>query len=200
MGETALRITAELHDPKVVKLLLEKGAPTDVFDNEGFDFSRFVPNQRRLASDMIDPAASEGERNKAEEEKRKILEVCALLFSPPLAEGPSQVCLIVPLDVAHFERGQTPDQRALLPISLPLPERSIRNVYTKLTHVTGRPQPSIPRMSHLCHLPISASILPPIFTAEGRCMRLGVSQFVSRSSSQPKKTLCLNLQTFSAIY
>lgn len=88
MGETALRIAAESHYPDVVKLLLEKGAPTDVFDND-FDFWRFAQAQRRLAAEPLDEAMPEGERIKAEEYRIRLLSVCDYLDNPPLAEGPS---------------------------------------------------------------------------------------------------------------
>jgi ankyrin repeat protein len=82
MGDTPLRIAAEMAYPAVVKLLLEKGAPTDIFGNSGFDFIRWSQGKRRLISE-----ASGG--GMTPEEKAKLLEVCDLLENPPLAEGPS---------------------------------------------------------------------------------------------------------------
>lgn len=82
MGDTPLRIAAEMAYPAVVKLLLEKGAPTDIFDNNGFDFIRWSQGRRRLIAE-----ASAG--GLTEEEKSNLLEVCDYLENPPLAEGPS---------------------------------------------------------------------------------------------------------------
>jgi hypothetical protein len=76
-GETALRIGTENLYPDVLGLLLKKGAPTDVFNNNGFDIVSFAETQRKQLASLSGDI------------KDRAIRVCEYLESPPLAEGPS---------------------------------------------------------------------------------------------------------------
>ncbi len=76
-GVTALRIATENLYPEILYLLLKRGAPTDVFDNNGFDIVDFAANQRKQLTKLSGDI------------KAQAIRVCECLENPPLAEGPS---------------------------------------------------------------------------------------------------------------
>jgi ankyrin repeat protein len=76
VGETALRIITENLYLKVLDLLLRKGAPTDVFNNNGFDTADFAKTQRKQLASL------------SEDIEDRAIKVCECLESP-LAENSS---------------------------------------------------------------------------------------------------------------
>lgn len=67
--------------PKIVRLLLTKGAPLGTSDNYGFDFLKFASKGKtRLSGNSLD-----------EEAKENIKLLCRLLDHRPLVQGPSTI-------------------------------------------------------------------------------------------------------------
>lgn len=76
LRKNALRIAVEKLHPKIVELLLKKGAPTNPSDNETSSILDWAKKKKQ------DP-------NLSDDAKINIAKICELLEKPPLAEGPS---------------------------------------------------------------------------------------------------------------